>query len=204
MSAAAQLSALKRAYPDPKYYLNFSTPFQLLVAVILSAQCRDEVVNACTAKLFERYKTPQSFTKLKDSDLSSITFYKAKAANIRTAAALLAERGSVPQTLEGLMELPGIGRKSANVILANAFHIIAGIPVDTHVIRLAQRLGWSASRDPEKIEADLKALFPKKEWEQLPHLLKAHGRAVCKAPVPACSRCPLERQCPKNGVAKSL
>ena len=206
-AATAQgLVILKKAYPDATYYLNFSTLLQLLVAVVLSAQCRDEAVNACTAQLFKRYRTAQDFAELKDSDISSITFSKNKAANIRAAMEQLISRynGQVPQTMEELTALPGIGRKSANVILANGFHKVVGIPVDTHVIRLSQRLGWTRQRDPEKIEKDLQALFPKSEWEQLPHLLKSHGRALCKAPVPICSRCPLAQLCPRNGVTKSL
>ena len=204
--AGKGLVLLKKAYPDAAYYLNFSSPLQLLVAVVLSAQCRDEAVNACTAQLFKRHRTAQDFAKLREADIRSITFFRAKAANIRAAMEQLIARhgGQVPQTMEELTALPGIGRKSANVILANGFHKVVGIPVDTHVIRLSQRLGWTRQRDPEKIEKDLQALFPKSEWEQLPHLLKSHGRALCKAPAPICSRCPLAQLCPRNGVTKSL
>ncbi len=205
-SAHKGLAILKKTYPKDAYYLNFSNPLELFIAVVLSAQCRDEAVNACTAQLFKRYRTTQDFAKLRESDISSITFFRAKAANIRAAMQQLIARhgGQVPRTMDDLVALPGIGRKSANVILANGFHKIIGIPVDTHVIRLAFRLGWTAHTNPEKIETELKALFAEKEWEQLPHLLKSHGRALCKAPVPTCSRCPLARLCPKNGVAKSI
>ncbi|MBI2076425.1 MAG: endonuclease III [Candidatus Aenigmarchaeota archaeon] len=201
-NVAEQLKILKKEYPTAKYYLDFSNPLQLLVAAILSAQCRDEVVNSCTKELFKKYKTAGDFSKLDESDIKSITFFKNKAKNIREACKILDAAYGVPQTMEGLTELPGIGRKTANVILANAFNIILGIPVDTHYIRVSYRLGWTKSKNPDIIERDSMNLIPKSEWKIVPHLLKAHGRAVCK-PIPECSRCCVNNLCPKNGVTKS-
>ncbi len=205
-TAAAILEALERAYPDVHYYLNFSSPLELLVAAILSAQCRDEVVNATTAELFKRYKRAEDYAKAPlaelERDLAKIPFYRNKARNIQEACRILVERhgGEVPQTAEELMNLPGIGRKTANAILQNAFDKVEGIVVDTHVIRLAQRLGLSQSKDPDKIEQDLMAIFPKAAWKRLPWLLKAHGRAVCTAKGPKCAECDLRGVCPKVGL----
>ena len=202
---AEQLKILKKEYPNAKYYLDFSNPLQLLVAAILSAQCRDETVNRCTKELFKKYKSARDFAKLDENDLKSITFFKSKAKNIREACKTLDEKygSGVPQTMEELTSLPGIGRKTANVILANAFNIILGIPVDTHYIRVGYRLGWTKSKNPDIIERDSMNLIPKSEWKIVPHLLKAHGRAVCK-PLPECSRCCVNKLCPKNGVTKSI
>ncbi len=206
MNPASDLKKLKKEYPDAKYYLNFSDPLELVVAAILSAQCRDEVVNATTAKLFKKYRTAANYAKLDEKDIKSIMFFRAKAANIRKAAQIIAEshKGKVPRTTEELVELPGIGRKTANAIMQNAFGVVDGIIVDTHVIRVAYRLGWTKNKNPEKIEQDLMKAFRKPEWKSIPHLLKAHGRAVCKAPAPECSRCVLERTCPKIGVTKRM
>lgn len=203
---AAILGALERAYPDVHYYLNFSNPLELLVAAILSAQCRDEVVNATTAELFKRYRRAEDYAHAPleelESAIAKIPFYRNKAKSIQGACLALLERhgGQVPQTMEELMELPGIGRKTANAILQNAFDKVEGIVVDTHVIRLAQRLGLSQSKDPDKIEQDLMALFPRSAWKRLPWLLKAHGRAVCTAQRPKCSECALSALCPRVGV----
>lgn len=204
--AYSQLSILKRQYPHAKYYLNFSTPIELMVAAILSAQCTDEAVNACTGKLFGKYKTARDYASLKDEDIRSITFWKNKGNNIRKAAKILTEKhnGKVPSSMKDLTALPGIARKTANVILQNAFGKVEGVIVDTHVIRVAYRLGWTKETKPEKIERDLMKLFPKAEWKAIPHLLKSHGRAVCKAPLPYCSKCILNNICPRKGVGKSL
>ncbi len=197
------LARLKQEYPDVRYYLNFSTPLELLVAAILSAQCRDEVVNATTPRLFSRYKTAADYANAElselEAELSAIPFYRNKAKNIKEACRIIVERhgGEVPQTLEELVALPGIGRKTANAILINAFGKITGIVVDTHVVRLARRLGLSGSKDPDKIERDLEGLFPREEWKRLPWLFKAHGRAVCTARSPRCGECILEDLCPK-------
>lgn len=200
------LRILKKEYPDTKYYLNFSNPLQLMVAAILSAQCRDEIVNATTAKLFQKYKTAADFTRLREEDIKSITFFKNKARNISAACKLIIEKykGEVPDSIEELVTLPGIGRKTANVILINAFNKVSGIAVDVHVLRLAYRLGLTKNTNPEKVEKDLMAVVPKSDWKTITWLLKDHGRAVCKAPVPYCSKCVLNKICPKQGVARGL
>lgn len=199
------IGLLKKEYHDAKYYLNFSSALKLMVAAILSAQAMDEVVNKCTGQLFKKYRTAKDFEKLDEKDIKSVTFSGAKAKNIRTTCKVISERygGSVPRTMEELTELPGIGRKTANTILINGFNIVVGIPCDTHVLRVSYRLGWTSNTNPERVEKDLMKLIPKGDWEKIPYLLKDHGRAVCKAPVPHCSACFLAKLCPKNGVAKS-
>jgi len=200
------ISKLKKEYPDSKYYINFSNPLQLMVAAIMSAQVRDSVVNAATPTLFKKYKTSEDYANSSVTDIESIiksvTFYKNKAKNIKEACRVLAEKhdGRVPKTMNELISLPGIGRKTANAILINAFGVVEGIPVDTHVIRLSQRLGWTKNKDPEKIEQDLMKIVPKSEWKTMPHLLKDHGRAVCTS-APKCDRCVLSKDCPKIGVS---
>ena len=208
MTAKAEeiIAVLKKEYPSAKYYLNFSNPLQLMVAAILSAQCRDEAVNATTAKLFQKYKTAADFTKLGEEDIKSITFFKNKAKNIREACKLLIEKykGKVPDSMEELVTLPGIGRKTANAILINVFDKVLGVVVDTHVLRVSYRLGLTKNTNPEKVEKDLMAVMPKSEWKRLTWLLKDHGRAVCRAPTPYCSKCVLSKMCPKDGVTKQL
>ncbi len=198
------IKTLKKEYPETKYYLKFSNPLQLMVATILSAQCRDNVVNSVTAKLFQKYKTASDFTKLKEEDIKSITFFNNKAKSIREASKLVIKKfgGKVPDRMEDLVTLPGVGRKTANAILINAFDKVVGIVVDTHVIRVAYRLGLTKNTNPEKIEKDLMAAVPKAEWKRITWLMKDHGRAVCRAPAPICSKCVLSRICPKNGVTK--
>ncbi len=199
------ISLLKKEYPHAKYYLNFSSPTELLVAAIMSAQVRDEIVNATTGRLFKKYKTVEDFSKLDENDIKSVTFYKNKAKNIREACKIILKKynGAVPSTIEELTELPGVGRKTANAILINAFNIVSGIVIDTHVIRISYRLGWTGQKNPDKIEQDLMKLVPKNDWKNLSHLLKDHGRAVCK-PLPECSKCVLNKMCPKRGVTKKL
>ena len=205
---AKVLSELKRLYPHTKYYLNFSNPLELLVATILSAQVRDSVVNATTPRLFKKYKTAEDYARADletlIQEISPVSFPANKAKYIQQACKILAEKyhGKVPNTMEELVELPGIGRKTANAILINAFEKIEGIVVDTHVIRLSYRLGWTKSKNPEKIEQDLMRIIPKDDWARITWLLKEHGRAICKAPIPACSQCVLEPYCPKAGVTK--
>lgn len=197
---------LRAAYPKAKYYLNFRTPLELLVATILSAQARDERVNAVTAELFRKYKTAQDYAQAPleqlEDDIQQINFYRTKARAIQKACRMLIERynGEVPATMEELVKLPGIGRKTANAILTNAFGKVEGIVVDTHVIRLSQRMGLSSEKDPEKIERDLMALLPQEAWRPLPWLMKEHGRAVCTPRRPQCDACVVGDLCPKVGV----
>jgi len=206
MNAVEVLENLKKSYPDAKYYLNFKAPLELLVAAILSAQVRDEVVNVSTPALFAKYKKAEDYAKAPVSDLlkyiSKVTFAEKKALHIIESCRILVDKynGNVPKTVDELVELPGIGRKTAIVILTNAFGIVDGVVVDTHVIRVSYRLGWTKNANPDKIEKDLNALIPKQYWKETQWLLKAHGRAVCKAPTPYCSKCPVVRFCPKCGV----
>ncbi|HXC62442.1 MAG TPA: endonuclease III, partial [Nitrospiria bacterium] len=203
-------SELKKLYPNTKYYLNFSSPLELLVATVLSAQVRDTVVNATTPRLFQKYKTAEDYARADletlIQEISSVSFPANKAKYIRQACKILVEKyhGKVPDTMEQLIELPGIGRKTANVILINAFKKVEGIVVDTHVIRLSYRLGWTKNKNPEKIEQDLMKIIPKADWDRITWLLKEHGRAICRAPVPICSQCALEPLCPKAGVTKRV
>lgn len=204
------IESLKKKYPNAKYYLNFSTPEELLVAAILSAQCRDEVVNATTKKLFKKYKSPRDFANANLSelikDIETITFAGNKAKNIIAANKILVEKynSKVPKTINELTSLPGIGNKTALTILINAYGIVNGISVDTHVIRLSYRLGWTKSKNPDIIEKDLEKIIPKEDWAKITWLLKAHGKVICKAPIPFCSKCFLFNLCPKNGVNKNL
>jgi endonuclease-3 len=206
MSIKELFGFLRKEYPDAKYYLNFSNPLELMVAAILSAQCRDEVVNATTKKLFAKYKKPEDYANVRlseiETQIKSITFYKNKASNIKSACEIIIKdyQGKVPDSMEELVKLPGIGRKTANAILINAFGKVEGIPVDTHVIRVSFRLGLTKFKNPELIEKDLMKL-PKENWIELPHLMKAHGRAVCTS-IPKCSKCAVSYLCPKHGVTK--
>lgn len=204
------IARLKEHYPDARYYLNFSNPLELMVAAILSAQVRDEVVNEATKTLFKRYKTAKDYAnadlKEFEKEISKITFFRNKAKNVKEACRILIEKynGNVPRKMEELTKLPGIARKTANVILSNAYDVIEGIPVDTHYIRVAYRLGWTKSTNPVVIEKDSMNIIDKKYWKELPWLLKAHGKAICKAPYPYCSKCFLNEECPKQGVTKKL
>ncbi len=208
--AVEVLNVLKKTYPHAKYYLNFKTPLDLMVAAILSAQVRDEVVNASTPALFAKYKKAEDYAKASVSDLlkyiSKITFAGNKAKHIIEACKILVKKhnGKVPKTIEELTELPGIGRKTANAILQNAYGIIIGIPCDTHVLRVAYRLGWTKNSNADKVEQDLMKLTDKQWWDKIPKLLKAHGRIICQAPTPYCSKCPVSKLCPKAGVKKQL
>ncbi len=200
--ARAILAAFKRLYPDPRHYLKFENPFQLLVATILSAQCTDEKVNEVTAGLFRKYRGPADFAEAPVEEIERAVrptgFFRNKAKAIMGASAAIVARygGSVPGTMNELLTLPGVARKSANAILQHGFGRVEGVVVDTHVIRVAGRLGWTANTDPEKIERDLMRLFDRKEWRRLPFYLKSHGRAVCKAPSPKCAGCAVAALCP--------
>ena len=195
---------LKRAYPDAKCSLNHSNPFELLIATILSAQCTDERVNIVTADLFRKYKKPEDYLKVSprelEKDIQSTGFFRNKTKSIQGTSKVLTEQydGTVPHTMEELLELPGVARKTANVVLGNAFEIKAGVVVDTHVTRLSHRLDFTQAKTAEKIEEDLIQVVPKKEWVMFPHLMIAHGRKICKARTPLCDQCPVERQCPSS------
>lgn len=195
---------LKRAYPDAKCSLNHSNPFELLVATILSAQCTDERVNMVTANLFRKYTKPEDYLKVSPSelekDIQSTGFFRNKTKSIQGTSKVLTEEygGQVPHTMEELLELPGVARKTANVVLGNAFDIKAGVVVDTHVTRLSHRLDLTQQKTAEKIEQDLIPIVPKKDWVIFPHLLIAHGRKICKARNPLCPECPVEKICPSS------
>ncbi len=201
MRAAKIYRTFAAEYPDAKTALDFNTPFELLVATILSAQCTDARVNMVTPGLFRKYPSPASFaganpTEL-EQDIKSTGFYRQKTKSVINCSRSLVEKfgGEVPRTMDELLTLEGVGRKTANVILGNAFGI-PGIAVDTHVGRLAQRLGFTNEDDPAKIEIDLMELFPKENWTQLCHLFMAHGRKVCASRLPKCEVCCVSASCP--------
>lgn len=195
---------LKKAYPDAKCSLNHSNPFELLIATILSAQCTDARVNLVTQDLFRKYRKPEDYLKVSEKelqrDIRTTGFFRNKTKSIQGTAKVLTEQygGKVPETIEELLELPGVARKTANVVLGNAFGINSGVVVDTHVTRLSHRLGLSAERTAEKIENDLIGLVPKKDWVIFSHLLIAHGRGICKARNPLCEQCVIEKLCPSS------
>lgn len=194
---------LAQAYPDADTELDFTTPLELLVATVLSAQSTDVRVNAVTPELFARYPDAAAYAAADraelESHIQSIGLYRSKAASIQGLAQAICERhgGEVPGTLEELVALPGVGRKTANVVLGNAFGV-PGITVDTHVGRLARRFGLTEETVPEKVEADLMELFPPAEWTELSHRMILHGRRVCHARTPACDACPLASPCPSS------
>lgn len=197
---------LQSAYPDAKCALIHRNAYELLVATILSAQCTDARVNMVTPAFFERWPDPHKLLEAKLEEIEKVIhstgFYRNKAKSLSGAARLMVERfgGSVPDGMEELLELPGVARKTANVVLGNAFGKNVGVVVDTHVSRLAQRMGLTTQTDPVKIEQDLMQLFPQQQWTMLAHLLIAHGRKVCIARKPACDVCPLAEKCPRIGV----
>jgi endonuclease-3 len=202
------IRVLKKTYPQATCALIHANPFELLIATILSAQCTDERVNIVTANLFRKYRKPEDYVAVPreeiEQDINSVTFFRNKAKSIQEASRLLIEKykGQIPQTLEDLVELPGVGRKTANVVLGTAFGIPTGVVVDTHVARLSQRLGLTENKQPEKIEADLIELLPKKEWIDFSHRLIWHGRKVCQARKPMCEKCSLEKFCPSSTLKK--
>ena len=195
---------LKRTYPGAKCSLNHSNPFELLIATILSAQCTDERVNIVTADLFRKYKKPDDYLKVSprelEKDIQSTGFFRNKTKSIQGTSKVLLEEygGEVPHTMEELLELPGVARKTANVVLGNAFGVKAGVVVDTHVTRLSHRLDLTQEKTAEKIERDLIEIVPKKDWVIFPHLMIYHGRKICKARNPLCAECQIEKQCPSS------
>jgi endonuclease-3 len=200
--------ALAKLYPDAQCALHHDGPLQLLIATILSAQCTDVRVNMVTPALFARFRAARDFAaadiKELETMIQSTGFFRNKAKNIKACCKTIVDEhgGEVPGSLEALVVLPGIGRKTANVVLGNAFDV-PGITVDTHVNRLSQRLGLTKKNDPVKIELDLMELIPKKEWTDFSHRMIFHGRQVCFARKPACSRCAMNKFCPKIGVTTS-
>lgn len=202
----ATLESLKRHYPDAHCELNFANPFELLIATILSAQCTDVRVNMVTPELFAEFPDAPTMAEGTleqiERKISSINFFRNKAKSLKGASRALVEKhgGEVPADLEKLVELPGVGRKTANCVLGNAFNIGLGVVVDTHVNRLSNRFGWTRSEDPVVIEQDLMKIIPQEDWVLSSHLLIFHGRRVCKARNPACDECFLFDLCPRRGV----
>jgi endonuclease III len=199
-------AALRRTYPNAHCELNFSSPLQLLVATILSAQCTDKRVNIVTAELFKKYRRAEAYAEADiaelENDIRSTGFYKNKAKNIQACCAALVERfdGEVPRTMEELHSLAGVGRKTANVVLGNAFGINVGVVVDTHVTRLCNRLGLTKQTDAVKLEQELMQLVPQKDWTLFSHWLIWHGRRRCDARKPDCANCEIQKLCPQIGV----
>lgn len=204
--AANVYKKLEALYPDAHCALDHKDPFELLVATILSAQCTDVRVNRVTPALFKAYPTPERMAKAKMTHLEELIkttgFFRNKAKSIKGAALAIVQDhgGDVPDEMEDLLKLPGVARKTANVVLGNAYDKNEGVVVDTHVGRLSVRLGWTKQKDPKKVELELMALFPQKNWCMLSHLLIHHGRGPCKARNPKCEACKLLRSCPQVGV----
>jgi len=203
------IKRLKEEYPDAKIALKFSNPLELLVATILSAQTTDKKVNEVTQKrLFKKYRNAEdyAYTPLEElqNDIRELGFFKMKAKHIQEAAKIILEKfkGEVPRTMEEILTLPGVARKTANIVLSNAYGVVVGIPVDTHVKRLSQRLGLSSNKDPNKIEEELMEIVPKEKWFKFPYLLIDHGRKICDAKKPRCDICVLNDICPSAFKAK--
>jgi endonuclease-3 len=200
------IGILSETYPDAHVALRFSTPLEILVATILSAQCTDEKVNEVTAVLFQKYRTAEDYLRVPEDelkrDIKPTGFFNQKAISIRTACQRIVEvyDGEVPTTMEELITLRGVARKTANIVLGNAFGTVEGIAVDTHVKRLANRLGFSDQSDPDKIEQDLMRLIPRERWFGFTYVLIDHGRAVCQARAPKCGECPVHHLCPSSLV----
>jgi endonuclease-3 len=199
--AKKTIEILKEFYPDATCSLDFKTPFQMVIAVMLSAQCTDERVNKTTPELFAKYGTPELMSKADIKELEKIVhpcgFYKNKAKNMKACSQMLIDKfgGQVPDNMEELQTLPGVGRKSANVVMLEAFHNPQGIAVDTHAKRISNRIGFSKETDPEKIEQDLIKIFPKEYYYDVNHLLVWHGRAICDSRKPKCEECPVKQYC---------
>lgn len=197
---------LSREYPDAKCALRFTTPHEMLFATIMSAQCTDVMVNKVTEKLFVKYRTLEDYAEADiaelEADIRSTGFFRQKSRNIKAAATKILEEfgGTVPDTMEELISIPGAARKTANIVLGNAFGKVVGIAVDTHVRRLSQRLGLTQNEAPDKIEQDLMKIIPKSKWFRTSYLFIEHGRAICKAPKPRCADCVLSNLCPSSTV----
>jgi endonuclease-3 len=195
---------LSKTYPDAKVALRFSNPLEILVATILSAQCTDAKVNEVTETLFQKYRTPQDYLAVPEeelkADIKPTGFYNQKATSLREACRRIIEvyDGRVPDTMEDLMTLRGVARKTANIVLGNGFGKVEGIAVDTHVRRLANRIGFSSETDPDKIERSLCRLIPRPKWFSFSYVLIEHGRAICHARKPRCGECPIEPLCPSS------
>jgi endonuclease-3 len=204
------IAGLEKAYPDAHCELVHQNPLELLIATILSAQCTDKRVNIVTETLFKKYRSAEDFANANiselENDVRTTGFYKNKARNIKAASRDIVEKhgSKVPQTMEELIQLGGVGRKTANVVLGNAFDINVGVVVDTHVGRLSHRFGLTRHRAPEKIELDLMALAPQKQWALFSHLLIWHGRRRCFARKPDCANCEVLKLCPRIGVKEPL
>ncbi len=200
------IKLLKRAHPDAHCALNHSSAFELLIATILSAQCTDERVNIVTADLFRKYRRPEDYLKVPavelQQDVRTTGFFRNKTKSIQGACKMLVEEfgGEVPKTMDELLKLPGVARKTANVVLGVAYGIAGGVVVDTHVSRLSQRLRLTKHKDAGKIEKDLMELVPRKDWIIFSHLLIFHGRRVCKARRPLCEECVVEKLCPSSSL----
>ncbi len=199
------IRGLKRAIPDAKCSLDYGNPLELLISTILSAQCTDERVNAVTPHLFAKYRTAEDYAAAElggiEEAIRSTGFFRNKAKNIKSCCQnlVLEHEGEVPKDLAALTRLPGVGRKTANVVMGNAFGIASGVVVDTHVRRITNRLGLTQNQDPKKIEQDLIKLVPKRHWVVFPHLLIHHGRRTCTARSPECPACAIKKACPSNG-----
>ncbi len=195
---------LEETYPDASIALHFSNPLEMLVATILSAQCTDAKVNEVTETLFQKYRTPEDYLRVPEDELKAdirpTGFFNQKALSIRESCRRIVEEydGKVPDTMEELTTLRGVARKTGNIVLANAYGKVVGIPVDTHVRRLANRIGFSAHADPDKIEQDLMRLVPEDHWYRFSYQLIDHGRAICTAKKPRCADCPIEYLCPSS------
>ena len=198
---------LRRLYPNAKCSLNFSNPLELLIATQLSAQCTDERVNIVTLELFKKYRNVKDYATVSqeelEQDIRPTGFYRNKAKNIRASCQRLISNyaGEVPRTMGDLLTLPGVARKTANVVLGNAFGIVEGFVVDTHIGRLTRRFGWTTNEDPVKVEQDLMRLVPQQDWLDLSHLLIYHGRTICQARKPICEQCTLAKLCPSAFTA---
>jgi endonuclease III len=197
---------LERAYPDARVALRFSNPLEMLVATILSAQCTDQKVNEVTETLFVKYPMPEDYLRTPEDelrkDIFQTGFYNQKAKAIRGACRVLIEEfdGRVPDTMEEIVRLPGVARKTGNIVLGNAHDVVVGVAVDTHVKRVSHRLGFTAQTDPDKVEQDLMRVIPRKKWFPFTYVLIEHGRTVCKAPTPRCEECPVSELCPSSLV----